>query len=98
MNNQINEMSKGEKSSSSPNKYNLKSKKKEGQSNTPDQPLIAERPAKPVAITAKERKTQNLSSIAKDPVPEVREILKPPSSFNFEHEMQKSEFMSPFQS
>jgi ribonuclease HI len=27
--------------------------------------------------------------IAKDPVPEVREIMKPPSSFSFEHEIQK---------
>jgi hypothetical protein len=30
MNNQINDLSKGEKSISSPNKYNLRSKKKEG--------------------------------------------------------------------
>jgi hypothetical protein len=46
MNSQINELSKGEKASSSPNKYNLRSKKKEGKSDIPDQPLIAEKPAK----------------------------------------------------
>jgi hypothetical protein len=87
MNSQINELSKGEKSHhSSSNKYNLRSKKKEEKS---DQPLIAENPAKPATNTAREKKTQNLSPTAKDPVPEVREIQKPPSSFIFEHEIQK---------
>jgi hypothetical protein len=58
MNIQINELSKGEKAnSSSPNKYNLRSKKKEVKSDIPDHPLIAENPAKPATITAKERNT-----------------------------------------
>jgi hypothetical protein len=90
MNSQINELSKGEKAKdNSPNRYNLRSKKKEGKSDILDQPLIAERPAKPATNTTKEKKTQNISPIAKDPVPEVREIPKPPSSFSFEHEIQK---------
>jgi hypothetical protein len=90
MNSQINELSKGEKeNNSSPNKYNLRSKKKEGKSDTHDQPLVTENPAKDAVNCSKERKAQNLSPIAKDPVSEVREIQKPPSSFNFEHEIQK---------
>jgi ribonuclease HI len=89
MDNQINELSKGEKTNSSPNKYNLRSKKKEGKSDIPDQPSRAEKPAKDATNNNKEKKTQNPSPIAKGPVPEVREILKPPSYFNFEHEIQK---------
>jgi hypothetical protein len=90
INSQINELSKGEKAKdNSPNRYNLRSKKKEGKSDISDQPLLAERPAKPATNTAKEKKAQNISPIAKAPVPEVREIPKPPSSFSFEHEIQK---------
>jgi hypothetical protein len=37
----------------------------------------------------KENKAQNPSPIAKDLIPEVREILKPPSSFSFEQQIQK---------
>jgi ribonuclease HI len=89
MNSQINELSKGEKANSSPNKYNLRSKKKEGKSDIPDQPSIAEKPTKDATNNNKEKKAQNPPPIAKDLVPEVREILKPPSSFSFEHEIQK---------
>jgi hypothetical protein len=38
MDGQINEPSKGEKANSSPNKYNLRSKKKEGNSDIPANP------------------------------------------------------------
>jgi hypothetical protein len=89
MNSQINELSKGEKANSSPNKYNLRSKKKEGKSDIPDQPSRAEKPAKDATNNNKEKKAQNPSPIPKDPVPEVREVLKPLSSFIFEHKIQK---------
>jgi hypothetical protein len=89
MDNQINELSKGDKTNSNPNKYNLRSKKKEGKSDIPDQPPRADKPAKDATNNNKEKKTQNPSPIAKGYVPEVREIIKPPSSFNFEHEIQK---------
>jgi hypothetical protein len=57
INSQINELSKREKSKdNNPNRYNLKSKKKEGKSDISDQPLLAERPAKPAVNTAKENK------------------------------------------
>jgi hypothetical protein len=98
MNSQINELSKGEKANSSPNKYNLRSKKKEGKSDVPDQPSRAEKPAKDATNNNKEKKAQNPSPIPKDPVPEVREVLKPLSSFNFEHEIQKIRILCPFQS
>jgi ribonuclease HI len=86
---QINELSKGEKENSGPNKYNLQSKKKEGKSDIPDPAPRAEKPAKDATNNNKEKKAQNPSPIPKDPVPEVREVLKPPSSFSFEHEIQK---------
>jgi hypothetical protein len=86
---QINELIKGEKANSGPNKYNLRSKKKEGKSDIPDQPSIAEKPTKDTTNNNKEKKAQNPPPIAKDLVLEVREILNPPSSFRFEHEFQK---------
>jgi hypothetical protein len=66
---QINELSKGEKAISSPNKYNLGSKKKEWKSDIPDQPSIEEKPTKDAANSNKEKKAQNPPSIAKYLVP-----------------------------
>jgi hypothetical protein len=89
MNSRINELSKGEKADSGPNKYNLRSKKKEGNSDVPDPSPREEKPAKDATNKNKEKKAQNPSPIPKDPVPEVREVLKSLSSFIFEHEIQK---------
>jgi hypothetical protein len=73
MKSQINELSKGEKAkANTTNRYNLGSKKNEGKSNILDQPLIAKNPAKPATNTAKEKKTKNLSSKTKDPIPAVK--------------------------
>jgi hypothetical protein len=47
MNSQVNELGKGEKANNTPNRYHLRSKKKEGNFDSHDQPLIAEKPAKP---------------------------------------------------
>jgi hypothetical protein len=41
MESQLNELSKEEKTSGNPNKYNLGSKKREGRSDIPDHPTIA---------------------------------------------------------
>jgi len=92
---QINELGKGEKANNTPNIYHLRSKKKEGNFDSHDQPLIVERPAKPATITTKEKKTQNTSPTAKEPVSEVREAPKPLSSFSFEHEIQKIRILIP---
>jgi hypothetical protein len=89
MDNQLNEMSKGDKASDNPNRYNLRSKKKGGKPDVPDRPTRAENPVEDVASNNKEKETQNLPPVAKGPIPEVREIMKPPSYFNFEHEIQK---------
>jgi hypothetical protein len=89
MNIQIHELGKGEKAKNTPNRYHLSSKKKEGNFDSHDQPLIAERPAKPATITTKEKKTQDTSPTTKEPVSKVREDPEPLSSFSFEHEIQK---------
>jgi hypothetical protein len=65
---QINELDKGEKANNAPNRYHLQSKKKDDTFDCQDQPLIAERPAKAVVTTTKEKKAQNTSSAAKEPV------------------------------
>jgi hypothetical protein len=92
---QINELGKGEKANNAPNRYHLQSKKKDDTFDCQDQPLIAERPAKVVATTTKEKKTQNTSSAAKEHVSEVREPPKPLSFFSFEHEIQNIRILVP---
>jgi hypothetical protein len=72
MDNQINELSKVEKTSSIPNKCNLGSKKKEGKFYIPNQLSRAEKPAKDATNNNKEKKTQNSPPIDKGPVLEVR--------------------------
>jgi len=57
MDSQINELSKGEKTNSSPNKYNLRSKNKEGKSKFPDHPSRTEKSAKDAKNSRKEKKT-----------------------------------------
>jgi hypothetical protein len=95
MNIQIHELGKGEKAGHTSNRYNLRSRKKEGDFDSQDQPLIAERPTKSATITTKEKKAQNASPAVKEPVSEVREAPKPISSFNFEHEIQKIRILVP---
>jgi hypothetical protein len=46
-------------------------------------------------ISPRKRKLRIPHSIDKDHVLEVREILKPPSSFNFKHEIQKIRILVP---
>jgi hypothetical protein len=95
MNSQVNELGKGEKANNTPNWYHLRSKKKEGNFDSHDQPLIAEKPTKYATITTKEKKTQNTSPTSKEPVYEVREAPNPFPSFSFEHEIQKIRILVP---
>jgi hypothetical protein len=88
MDNQLNELSKGEKTSHTPNRYNLRSKQKEGKSNIPDQPAREKKIVKDIANRSKEKKAQTPPLLVKSLVPEVGEIIKAPSSFSFEHEIQ----------
>ena len=89
MDNQLNELSKGDKASSSQSRYNLRSKKKIGAPDVPEQLTGAEKPTKEVAGNNEGKKAQPLSPMVQSHVPEVREIPKLTSSFNFEHEIQK---------
>jgi hypothetical protein len=92
---QLNEIRKGDKANDSPKKYNLRSKKKEGKSDVPNQPSRAYKSSKDAANSSKEKKAQNPSPVAKSPVPEVGNFFKPPSSFIFEHEIQKIRILVP---
>jgi hypothetical protein len=89
MSNQLNELSKGENTSSDTNRYNLQSKKKEGNLDTPEQPARVEKPIRDIEYNNKERKAQSPPLVVKIPILEVKEILKPPSPYSFEHEIQK---------
>jgi hypothetical protein len=57
INTQINELSRGKKTSNTPKRYNLRSKRKEGNFDSQDQPLIAEGPTKAITTTTKGKKT-----------------------------------------
>jgi hypothetical protein len=81
MDSQLNELSKGEKANENQNKYNLRSKKKEGKPSTSDHPNKTENYAKVVVSSSKEKEEQNSQTMIKTHVPEIKEILKSPSSF-----------------
>jgi len=89
MDSQLNELSKGDKASSSQSRYNLRSKKKIGASDVPKQLTRTERPTNEIADKNEGKKAQPLSPMVQSHVPKVREIPKLTSSFNFEHEIQK---------
>jgi hypothetical protein len=72
MESQLNELSKGEKTNNNPNKYNFRSKKKEGKHDITDQPTITEKLAKDVTVSSKEKKAHNPPPMVKSLVPEVR--------------------------
>jgi hypothetical protein len=89
MNIQLNELSKGDKASSGRGRYNLRSDKRVATPDVPEQSTRTEKPANEVADAHRGKKAQTLSPIVHNHVPEIREIPKPMSSFNFEHEIQK---------
>jgi ribonuclease HI len=86
---QIHELAKEQRANHTSNRYNLRSRRKEGDFDSQDHPLIADRPTKTTTATTKEKKAQSASPAAKEPITEVREASKPIPSFNFEHEIQK---------
>jgi hypothetical protein len=59
MDNQINELSKGEKAKENPNRYNLRSKKNEEKTNASNQPTKTENFAKALTIRNKEKYVQS---------------------------------------
>jgi ribonuclease HI len=89
MDSQLNELSKENKASGSQGRYDLRSKKRTVAPDAPEQFTRTEKPANEVADSHRGKKTRPLSPIVQSHVPEIREILKLTSSFNFEHEIQK---------
>jgi ribonuclease HI len=85
---QIHDLGKEQRVDHTSNRYNLRSRRKEGDFDNQDQPLIADRPTKTATATTKEKKAQSASPTAKEPVTEVREASKPIPSFHFECEFQ----------
>jgi hypothetical protein len=83
---QIHELGKEQRTDHTSNRYNLRLRRKEGDFDSQDQPLTADRPTKTATATTKEKKAQSTSPTAKEAVTEVREASKPIPSFHFEHE------------
>jgi hypothetical protein len=89
MDSQLNELSKGEKTGGGQGRYNLRSEKRIATPDIPEQPTRTKKLASKVADDHRGKKAQPLSPIVHNHVPEIREIPKLSSSFNFEHEIQK---------
>jgi hypothetical protein len=92
---QIHELWKEQRAGRTSNRYNLISRRKEGDLDSSYQPLIAENPTKTTTATTKEKKTQSASPAARELVIEVREAPKPTPSFNFYHDTQKIRILVP---
>ena len=86
---QLNELSKGEKAGGGQGRYNLRSNKRTATPDIPEQSTRTEKPANAVEDGHRGKKAQPLSPVVHNHVPEIKEIPKPTSSFNFEHEIQK---------
>jgi hypothetical protein len=74
MDSQLNELIKGERTIGNPNRYNLRSKNKEGKPNIPDHPTRTENHAKDVAARSKEKEAQKPQEVVKGPIPKVRRL------------------------
>jgi hypothetical protein len=95
MDNQLNELSKDGKASGGQGKYDLRSNKRTIAPEVPEQSTRTEKPTNEVADSHRGKKHQPLSPIIQSHVPEIREIPKLTSSFNFEHEIQKIRILVP---
>jgi hypothetical protein len=74
----------------------LRSKQKEGNPSTSNQPKKSDPSTKTMVAPKKGNEEQNNQPVVKAPVQEVKEIMKSPSSFNFENEIQKIKIPVPF--
>jgi hypothetical protein len=87
MNSQLNELRKGDKAGGGRGRYNLRSDRRTTTPDVLESSTKVEKPASEVADRGK--KAQPLSPIVQNHAPEIREISKLTSSFNFKHEIQK---------
>jgi ribosomal protein L31 len=95
MDSQLNVLSKENKTSSRQGRYDLRSQKKAVAPDAPEKLTRTENLANESVDNPRGKKTQPLSPIIQSRVPEIREIPKLPSSFNFEHEIQKIRILVP---
>jgi hypothetical protein len=89
MNDQLHELSRGDKAGSGRGRYNLRSDKKATTLDVPESSTRAEKPAEKTADNHRGKKAQPPSPIIQSHASEIREIPKLSSSFNSEHEIQK---------
>jgi hypothetical protein len=89
MDNQLNELSKGDKAGGGRGRYNLRSDKKAAAPDVPESSTRAEKTAEEIADNHRGKKAHPLSPVIQNHAPEIRETPKLTSSFNFEHEIQK---------
>jgi hypothetical protein len=89
MDGQLNKLSKADKAGGGRGRYNLRSDKRTTAPEVLESSTRAQNPADEVADNHKGKKAQPLSPIIQIHAPEIREIPKLTSSFNFEHEIQK---------
>jgi hypothetical protein len=89
MNGQLNELSKADKAGGGRGRYNLRSDKRAAAPDVPESSTRAKKPAEETADNNRGKKAQPPSPIIQVHAPEIREIPKLTSSFNFEHEIQK---------
>jgi ribonuclease HI len=89
MDGQLNELSKTDKAGGGRGRYSLRSEKRVAAPEVPESSTRAQKPADEVPDSHKGKKAQPLSPIIQIHAPEIREIPKLTSSFNFEHEIQK---------
>jgi hypothetical protein len=95
---QIHELGKEQRVSHTSNRYNLRSRRKEGDFDSPDQPLIAERPTRFAAAATKDKRAQSAFPVVKEPVTEVREDPKPVHPLILNMKFKRSGSPSPSQS
>jgi hypothetical protein len=89
MDDQLNEWSKGDKTGGGQGRYNLRSDKRAAAPDVPESSTRAKNPADEAIDSHRGKKAQPLSPIIQNHAPEIKEIPKLTSSFNFEHEIQK---------
>jgi hypothetical protein len=89
MDSQLNELSKGDKTTGGRGRYDLRSDKKAATPDVPKQSTRTKKPTNEATDDHRGKKTQPLSPMIQNHAPEVREIPKLASLFNFGHEIQK---------
>jgi hypothetical protein len=89
MDGRLSELSKADKAGGGRGRYSLRSEKRVAAPEVPESSTRAQKSTDEVPDNHKGKKAQPLSPVIQIHAPEIREIPKLTSSFNFEHEIQK---------